>query len=230
MMISQLAKSWDIEIYNEDNSSAFAKWRLKGMDTIQELVSNSKAKVALFKPILDTHLAQQLLDRFPNGQLIFIFRNFEDVVSSSIKKFGRDSWKRRVENWTQDDFHEFDRAPIPETTKELIRSNWSSSLNTESVICLYWLMYNRLYFDLGLSSEPRVRLLQYENTVSEPQRTFGSLCDFLRIRYLPAMSEGLFRTSVGKNGSLEINSKIRSECENLWYELSDQLEQASATL
>ncbi|MDT8304299.1 MAG: sulfotransferase [Anaerolineae bacterium] len=219
MITRQLAKSPDVVLFNEDHLDAFAKYRLREIKVIQRLVEQSTAQVVLFKPILDTHLSLHLLEHFPDARLLFAFRHYGDVVNSSIRRFGPLKWTKSVAHWVRDDFARFAAAPLPDVTKERIKSRWRPDLGPESSIALYWLFYNSLFFDLGLNESSRVMSVQYEQTVMEPERRFKALAAFVEIPFTPTMAQGVYASSIGKAARPGIDPQIAATCEALWQRL-----------
>ena len=216
MLIFHLNRLWEIDLYNEDHPAAFQNWRLRDLTVIEELINHSYASMILFKPILDTYRTHVLLSRFPKAKTIFAFRHYDDVVNSSLKKFGTANRINHVRSWIEEDFSEFSAVPPPEETKSFIRSRWKPSLTPESGAALYWLFQNRLFFDLHLDKEVRVKLVSYESLVRNPEREFKSLCQFLELPCKPTVAQGVFASSIGRDQPSEIDSVIRADCEKLW--------------
>lgn len=219
MVIDHLARSWQVDLYNEDHPAAFEKWRLRDLDTIADLVHRSHAQITLFKPILDTHLARRLLSRFDDSRMLFSYRHYSDVVNSAVRRFGSPDWASTVHDWLEEDFGEFAPVPPPEETRTAIRLLWDESLNPESAIALYWLFYNRLYFDLSLHNDTRVTLVPYEELVNHPRREFERLCSFVGIEYGPSISHGVYSSSIKRDIPPTIATTIQLACEALWYRL-----------
>ena len=222
LIVYQLSKSWQTELYNEDNSAAFYKWRLRDLEIIENLIHQSYAKVVLFKPILDTYRINDLLTRFPDAKVLFAYRHFDDVINSSLKRFGITNRINHVDSWIQEDFREFAAALPPEATKAFIRSRWKPAMNPESGAALYWLFQNRLYFDLGLDRDERVKLISYEAVVSDPVNEFKSLCEFLGILYEPLIAEGVFSSSIKRDPPPYVDADIREDCEELRRRLTER--------
>lgn len=219
MLSRGLARSYQVAFYNEDNPAAFDQWRIKDFSTIQQLTETGYAQVKLFKPILDTHMAQKYLSHFGDSKVIFIFRHHFDVINSSIKRFGSDHWPSRVQRWIAHDFAEFASSPPPEHTKKPIRHHWREDLPSQSAIALYWYFYNRLYFDLDLHRNERVMLVKYEDVVTKPESTFRNLCDFTGIPYSSQMVDGIHASSVGRDNTPGITPPVQQECDRLWQKL-----------
>jgi hypothetical protein len=219
MLSGGLGKSYQVELYNEDHPVAFKEWRIKDFPTIEKLNNLGYARIKLYKPILDTHMAPEYLSYFQGAKIIFAFRHFANVIDSSIRHFGLDNWPSRVSGWIENDFAEFASAPPPEVTQKFIRARWNNNLSAESSIALYWLFYNRLYFDLGLDQNENAVLMKYENIVAEADIEFRKLCKFLDIKYSSGMIKGIFSTSVKPIQLPMIEKSIKNDCDDLWNRL-----------
>lgn len=221
MFIWQLDKSWQIKLYNEDHPAAFDEYRLRDFRVVARLTQESIAPFTLFKPILDTVQTMELLDHFPGSKAIFAFRHYTDVINSSLKKFGTYNRINHVKGWMTEDFAEFAVCPPPEASKEVVRVLWANDLSPEEGAALYWLFYNRLYYDLGLHDDPRTILIRYETLVTEPREQFEKVIAFLGAEFEEKMVEGVHARSINKNDPPPLRPAIMTACEEL-YELMSQ--------
>lgn len=219
MMVLQLGKSWQVDVFNENHPAAFRNWYLEPNPVIARLVAESRAPVALFKPILETYRAQQLLADFPDSRLLFAFRHFDDVIPSSIKKFGPEDRLSHLRAWMADDFQEYAAAPPPPASRNLIRSLWRPDCTAEDAAALFWLFTNRLYFDLGLEGEPRVLPVQYEALATRPEAGLRRICAFLGLAFDARMLEGISKAAVRRSPASALDPDIRTACEDLWAAL-----------
>ncbi|MGH2537033.1 MAG: sulfotransferase domain-containing protein [Candidatus Promineifilaceae bacterium] len=219
MLLHHLGRSPAVTAYNENDAEAFERYRLRPAPAIEGIIGRSHAQLTLFKPILNTHQSREFLAAYPGSKLIFVYRHFEDVVNSSLKRFGAENRLGHVNTWVSDNFGEFAAAPPPEATKAAVRELWRPSLSLESAAGLYWLFYNRLYFDLGLDREERVRLVGYERLAANPAAELAAVCAFLGTAYLPLMAEGVFASSIGRDSAPALAADIRAACEALWRRL-----------
>lgn len=231
MLVFHLTRSWHIELYNEDNPSAFEKWFLRDFAIIDDLIEQSPAPIVLLKPIKDTYQVRNLQAHFSNSKVLFSCRHFDDVINSSIKRFYIDYGRKvgktieqitpPVDRWMADDFAEYSASPPPEATKDFIRSLWHKDLNLESKIAMHWLFVNRLFFDLQLYRNMAVKLIRYESLVSHPEQQFKAICQFLEIPFTQEMVADVFASSINKKDSPPLNDDIRQACDALWQKLSD---------
>lgn len=223
MLLHHLSKTWQVEPYNEDHPAAFENYRLKDTETIAKLVRANRAPLTLIKPILSTTATSQLLNDFPQARFLFMFRHFDDVVRSSLKRFGSENRLGHVRRWMENDFDEFASAPPPGATRQYLRELWHPEASAETGAALYWLFYNRLFFDLGLGGHDRLLLIQYERIVQFPKESMTAIAEFLGIPFVPSMIEGIFTTSVKHSPIGSIDSGVRAECTNLWTRLTTHL-------
>jgi hypothetical protein len=219
MLTRSLNKSFQVDLFNEDNPAAFENWRIKDLDQISKLIHSTYAKIKIFKPILDTHLAGEYISKFGNSKVIFIFRNYYDVINSSVKLFGPDNWPDRVRDWVENDFSEFNAAPPSDRLKESLVSMWHFELSAYGCIALYWYFYNSLYFDLELDHSDRVMLVNYENIALHKKSELRRICRFLRITYFPGMAKDIHASSIHRDPPPSIETSIQAACDKLWEKL-----------
>jgi hypothetical protein len=233
MIVKGLARSWQVELYNENNPAVFDNWYLRDFPTIEALIERSFARLILFKPLKDTYRTRVLLSAFPSARVLFIFRHFDDVINSARKRF-YDEHGQVIKNvyadrqppvirWINTDFAEFTEAPPPKATEQLVRSLWTPTLNLQSNIALDWLFTNRLFFDLDLCADERIKLIQYEAVVSDPQQGFKSLCQFLGLPFEPQIAGDVFSTSVKRDPVPDLDPQIQAACEAHWQQMCQYL-------
>jgi hypothetical protein len=219
MLLHHLSRSGSVVSYNEDNEAAFEAYRLRPLDEIAALVDQTYARAAIFKPVLTTPHSREYLLRFPGARLIFVYRNFFDVVNSSVKRFGPADRLAHVNGWMDDNFGEFAPIAAPEPAKLAVRELWKPSLGPESAAAIYWLFHNRLYFDLDLHRDKRVKLIGYESLVANASSEMKAVCDFLHLGFEPDMVDGIRTTSVGRDAQPVLDGDIETACEALWGQL-----------
>jgi hypothetical protein len=109
------------------------------------------------------------------------------------------------------------------TNKEFVRSRCTSSLSPASGAALFWWFRNQLFFDLGCHANSRIRLVQYEKVVSDPEQEVEALCNFLGVKLHPVSTDGIHATSVGRNRQPLLDAQIEQDCEDLLQRLMDAL-------
>lgn len=212
-----LSQAMNVELINEDNPKTFDNWRLKSLDAVGHAVDLSRAKLVLFKPIVETLRAQEFLAEFQGASIVFVVRNPHDAINSMARFFGK-SHVRAVKNWVESGF---DRHPqAPGQLREFISRHCHADLSVEDASGLYWLLYNSAYLFLNLQSDTRVTIVQYENLVEKPEEVIRGVCEFLGIKWTPSMTDEVYASSVGKNRKPNLSPAIEKLCVDVWGWLS----------
>ena len=91
MLARALETSPEFEVHNENDSRAFDRFRLKPDLVIRNLVASSAHRYILFKPLIDSHRINGLLDQLATptpGRALWVYRSVEGRTRSAIAKFG----------------------------------------------------------------------------------------------------------------------------------------------
>lgn len=206
---------------NEDNPKAFENWRLKELSVVKYVISRSRARFVLLKPIVETLRAQSFLHGFERGRVIFVARNPVDAINSMVRFFGAKQVKA-VKNWVETDFRK--QPQTPDYLREFISSHCNEDLTKEDAAGLYWLLYNDAYRFLHLRGEKRVLLVFYEDLVQKPEKTTQEIATFLGLNWSPFMLEDVYSGSIGKNKKPSLTPSIDQECQEVWNFLKDASE------
>ncbi len=198
MLVDRLSHTWELDPVNEYDPAAFHEWWLRDLDTVAAVAQRSRARTVLFKPILDTPRVPQLLERFPNGRVLFAVRDWAPVVRSALALFA-----------------EFG-APLPASAREKLQSLWRPGLDPTSATALYWLFYTGLYFDLDLDIDRRVLPVCYEAVLEQPEARLREVCDFLDIGYRPRMTAGVEPRNRHVHAALDVEPAIVQACDALY--------------
>jgi hypothetical protein len=230
MLVQQMRRNSQIELFNEDHQDAFRDFRLRPPEIVHGVLERVRAPIALFKPIKDTYLTSNFLAEYPNSQAIFIYRAYPDVINSAVERFYVQQARRKgididsilppVDRWMDDDFAIFDQAPPPLELRVQIRALWQPELNRESKIALHWLFQNSLYFLLDLDTDPRVHLIRYESLVEHPKHELQQLCRYLDIDYNDRMSAGIHAKSIARRPASSLASEVENACQDMLERLN----------
>ena len=222
-MVDILGRSLDTAIYSEGHPAAFNNFRLKPLDAIAELIEYCRFKVIVFKPIQDSHRIKELLQRFPNSKAIWIYRSFGDVVNSTIRKWG--AWDKGIHDlellkkgegrWSE---------KISDDTLSFFKENYTPNTSIQDSVCLIWYMRNIQFVEFELSSEPRVKLVNYEKLVTSPERGFSDVFSFAGCEFNPLYVKDVYSTSISKRPVPQIHPKIKQRCEALNNQLTGTIE------
>jgi hypothetical protein len=188
--------------YQESELSlAFSAYHLRADSIIKRLIRHTPAPLVSFGSILDSQVTDELLSRFDNSKAIWVYRRYEDVANSCARMQWGPSLKDLVRWAARGEFERLGARGkrISDDTVRLLGGLVHEDLSNEAAACLYWYMRNQLYFDLDLHVDPRVLIVQYEDTVQNPVPAFRRVFRFLGLPFHPEVVREVFASSVGKN-------------------------------
>lgn len=223
MVARALERAPEVEVHNENDREAFARFRLRPEPVIRAIVEESKHAFVLFKPLCDSHRTPELLDGLQapsRGRAIWAYRAFEGRVRSSVAKFGDSNLRalRRISEGMGGGL--WQAGGLSDESLELIRSFDYDRMTPESASALFWFVRNSLFFELGLDRRSDVALASYEAMVGEPERTMRTLCGFLGLPYRSGLIAGIETRSAGSRG-VDVDPVIRARCVRLQEALDD---------
>lgn len=213
--IGNSSYGWD---YRESIFSiAFKGYYLRTDRTIEWLIRWTPAPIISFGSILDSQSIDYLLSRFQGAKGIWVYRRYQDVANSCarmqwgyhLKDLGR--WVARGE---------LERLGargkrISAETVRLFGKLFHEDISNEDSACLYWYMRNQLFFDLNLHIDPRVLIVQYEDSVLNPEKAFRRIFRFLGFPFDSAIVTEVFASSVNKYPRPTIDTGINEICDGL---------------
>lgn len=209
--------------YRESEFSiAFNSFHLRADWLIRWLIRHAPAPLVSFGSILDSQSTDELLSHFEGARAIWIYRRYQDAANSSVHKWG--SHLKDLVHWVARGEPERLGARgtrISADTVRLFGDLFNRDLSNEDGASLYWYMRNQLYFDLNLHRDPRVLIVQYEDTVLNKEKAFQRIFGFLGFPYDPAVIDGIFGSSVGKHRWPGIDTRIQEICDALQVRLDE---------
>ena len=223
MLINLLSKSSFAFAFGEMDSPIMQRnCRISKDTVIRNELSRSSAHLVVAKPICDSQWTDQLLDRFPGSKAIWIYRNYNDVVNSSLKKFKGQS--QRMEWFVNEDWKSLgwrtERIEKSHPIVRLVQSVHQENATRADAAALMWVLRTGLYFDLNLDQDERVKLVKYESLVTETTARIKDICQFLGIEFEEKLVSRVHAKSISKNAAPELNPKVEIVCKQLQSRLN----------
>ena len=218
MLVRGLEESPEVEVRNENDHTAFHRFRLRSDDVIRRLVTSSGHRYVLFKPLCDSHRTIELLDglRTPSpGRAIWMYRAVDGRVRSAVAKFGPSNLLVLREIAAGRGLDRWQAQGLSDESLRLVRSFDYTGLSPEDGAALFWYVRNCLFFDLGLDRRDDVFLASYDALIADPDRVMRPLCTFLGFPYSPRLVAHIAERSSGRRSPLDLHPEIRARCEAL---------------
>ena len=223
MLMNVLHLRRDTEVYDENKESrAFVRHRLRDLNTIKQLISDSRASYVCFKPIADSHRIDELLEQFPDSRAIWIYRDYKDVANSRLRKFSNVNRAIRLVCQGLPGGGWFDDG-VSDATRKILTSMDVDALTEFDFACLTWWARNRIYIENELWNNDSILLVKYEQLVTSPIGTFDRMLSHLGMPPEPRSLRHVHQTSIGKNAAPPVNAEVETLCLELERSLDGHL-------
>ena len=234
MMMHGLDMAPEVRVYNEGNSRAFDRYRLKRLSVVEQLIARSSSRVVAFKPLCDSHRINEILDGVRSiepPRAFWIWRAVEGRVRSAIAKFPTSNL-RVLQQWASGvDRTHWQLQGMSEESHAFLRSVDVNALSPESAAAAFWYVRNQLFFEHQLDRRTDVLLVSYDLFLREPVRCMRSIASFAGLSYRPELIAHVkpSLSSRHQRVSRSIDPDILDRCRELERRLQDATHQYSAT-
>jgi hypothetical protein len=228
MLVRGLQTAPEFEVYNENNKRAFENYRLRPDADIAEIVERSRHLFVLFKPLIDSHRVDHLLDDLPLSsapRALWAYRNMEGRVRSSVAKFGDTNLRALREINAGTGLSRWEAQRLSLQSMELIRSLTYDRMTPESGSALFWYVRNSLFFELDLHKRPDVLLVSYDSFVSNPESSMRTVCEHIGFDWNPRLTAHVTARARGPQSPVDIDPRIRTLCDDLQDRLATTVDE-----
>jgi hypothetical protein len=194
--------------------------RLLPLPEVARRIARSRYPLVAAKPLVESQRAPELLDAVPTSSAVWLFRHYNDVAMSNVRKFGTAAVLDNIAAMAARDRSDWRSEFVPGDDGELVDSHYRPDMSPDDAAALFWYARTRLYFDLALQSDPRVLLVNYEQLVRQPEQTLAAIYRHAGARPPDAAATtGVHDRSVGRGASLRLTPSIERCCIALWVQL-----------
>lgn len=202
--------------------------RLNKPEQVNTVLESGTGNLVLMKPLVESQRASYWLENIPRSQIVWIYRDFQDVASSSIVKFGEiEGGFSHVRAFVDQEFARRDYATwksenASAATIEIMASNNSRDIGPYDAAALFWFARNSLFFDQQLDANSDVVLLKYEDFVRHPFLAISFILNRFKIYELRSKTlSAVDVSSVGKGELTPIDANVNELCTDLLQRLDD---------
>jgi len=203
-----------------ENDHKIAKNYMLLYEKLNPVTKNSKAQVLVMKPILNSFDAYRILEEYNNAKIIWMVRDYKDVIASAIKKFGptvANYMKNYVlynkgNNWIS--------SGLPDDTLKILKNLEKTDFTIYDWMAIVWWSINRTILLNNLLLKNRFLLVYYENLVTNPKEALNQIYNFIGIPYKFKFEKYIYRSSIGKGINIHLNPATEAMCNNLITEIN----------
>lgn len=202
--------------------------RLNTLSEVKSSLARSKASLVVMKPLVESQKANFWISGIPGSVAVWLYRDFSDVASSNVAKFGEiEGGINHARAFVDEDFARRDYATwksenASKHTIETIKAFYHHELNPYDASALFWHGRNVLYKEQRLQHNGNVILVKYEEFVRQPFLVISFVLNRLGIHELSSSTlSAIDGTSIGKGKNVSISPQVTELCTNTLGELDD---------
>lgn len=218
MLMYALDRSWQTDVAHEIDPRLYERYALRGDDSIDRLRKQGKARFLVIKCLFEGDQMARFTERFAPAKAIWLTRHFDAMIKSHRRSFPTN--REMIEEVIAGNPDAGWRGRgMSETTRQKLADAFSSDLNHESVIALFWWHRNQLVFDQQLPSRQNVLILDYDELTADPQAMGRMICERTGLAYRPWMFSGILHRPAKRDPIESIAPHIRAMCDETWERL-----------
>lgn len=222
MLLRGIDEAPEVEVRNENDRRVFDRFRLRGDEVLGETVRASRHAVVLVKPLCETHRVGELLDLTgAASRAVWVHRDPVDRARSEVSKFGSSNLQALRLVAAGEGARTWQGGGLSEDSLAVLRSFDLDAMTPHTAAVLFWVLRNRLFFELGLDRRADVMALCYDRFVGDPEGQMQRLCAFIGLDYRPAFCAHVERRESHGRATLDIDPAVMALARGLASRLAE---------
>lgn len=194
--------------------------RLRPIEEINEIIKRMPAAFVVAKPLVESQWAPELVAGIEGAKALWMFRQYRDVVNSSLRQFTSQVEGLRIAVSGEPPDWRNERTSVE--TDSICRRYLKDDMRRADAAALGWYRRNVLFFELGLDSHPQILLVKYEEFVADPERIVRRIYGYCGVDVpVRDVVRDVDRTSVNLGVGIEIDPPIDKLCSTLYQRMND---------
>ena len=186
--------------------------RLRPLADVRDRLARNGADLRVLKPLVESQRALEMLEALPRCRAVWMFRDWRDVVRSNLRMFGTDNGRKDLAA-VLDDPANWRGEGVEAETRRRLRDAAPEPSEAEAG-ALFWYARNAEYFRQGLDGDGRVRIVPYEDYVSDPAAETAAIYRLLGMAPPDRMDRyRIFSGSVGAGRDLAVRPAVADLCD-----------------
>jgi len=219
-------RDWQTSVYREKSTLSSRdipkQLRLNPLPEVAAIFDGDRAGLIVAKPLVESQNAVVLLKGIENSRAIWLYRNFEDVAASYVRKWGPGHSMRDLRSIVEAVPHDWRYEKVSDELRGFVVHHFDEKMNPYDASALYWLVRNQIYFDLDLANDARVLLCQYDKLATDPLAAMERIYGFLGMPFPGHRIVAEVHTdAIRRSNDVPISEEIRRRCMSMMDRLDD---------
>lgn len=199
------------------------KLRLLPLEKVRNIFSDSKTKLIISKPLVESQNLNKLLTYFKGSKAVWMYRDYKSVAKSNIKHFGKHNGLHDLTPMINRDPNNWRSERLSDEVFREIKKFYSPDMDAYDAAALFWYARNSLYFEQELQKNRNVILLSYEELVSKPEKIIRELYHFIDQKFPgERIIRDIHSEAVSRGKSISLNPEIELLCNTLYSKLKEE--------
>lgn len=214
---------WDFtsRVYRELDT-IFSHMRLKKSEFVNNEFKRSGAEFIVAKPLLDSQIANSILDSLDEVSILWMYRNYKSVAKSNLQYFGEHNGVKDLQYIVDDDDKDWRNQHVLSEDRDFIRRLFKDGISDLDAAAYFWYIRNKFLFDNGLSTNLRVLVADYDDLVSKPDVYVAKIYSFLGRSY-PGnrIIKEIHANALNRGKRVQLHPEIEEKCIEIQMKLDD---------
>lgn len=214
-----------VKVYGESSKlSSIDKYKLKldSLILVKREIDKNNVRNIVCKPLVETQNIEKLLNYFNDSKGLWVYRDYKDVASSNLNKFGIRNGINNLRAVINKESNNWRSELVSLNTLNVVRKYYSEDMIPHDAAALFWYVRNVLFFELNLQENKRIRMCKYNDFVIDPLRHMKDIYSFTKFEFNNeniTSKAKVHSLSIGKGQKVMLSHEINALCENLMNRL-----------
>ncbi len=229
MIMDVIERHPDSYVFKESDKRAYDDFEMRAIEYIRQLIDGVIPSFVLIKALQEAHDLYWMLDFFEGSKVIWMYRDYRDVVNSNMQRFK--SKRNYIDEIVKDPRRGFWRGlGMTSETLSIVRQHYSDDLDDFSAQALFWYYRNQLFFDQHFDTDERSLLIKYEPFVKNAQKYVDFISEFVGLEPKQDIAKKVHSSSIRKSTSPNIRSDIALLCDQMQNRLDTVFNQQAGKI
>jgi hypothetical protein len=225
LMTQIFERDLNAKVYGEFSSlsslDSVHRIRLNPLPDVRLQIRRDRASMVVLKPLVETQNTLTLLDCFPTARALWMFRDYRKVLSSNLSLFGINNGINNLRPIVNNEPHNWRSENVSAETRAMVLQHFAEDMDPFDAAALFWIVRNRLFFELGLDRNEAVSMCRYDDLVANPGAVMRRIYDFAGSKYPSDTIIADVRPDRNTTAnSITLSPRIESMCDDLLQQLN----------
>ena len=221
MLLDTFEHDMRIDVFGE-NDPRVAEDHMLVRSHVGQVISGSRARVIVMKPILDSFSVCDLMREHPTALVIWALRALDPVVISALKKFGTSVADELRDLVVGNQGGGWLKRGIAPTTLSHLRQLDTSQYGPNEWMALVWWAVNRTLLSRELVANNRLLLVRYEELICDPDQWMRTIYRFIGLPFRLGSTKWVEPQATSRPVEVAIRQDVRRLCADLSRDIDRQ--------